>query len=122
MIASRSLTRVGCDGVNPEVSDVGCVEATGQVRPAPEPQQIEDFGTGVLEVNAEACETAPTPPATIRELEAALRSLGFSRKQAANIALHGFKAAPPEPQSDTQQLSAALTKLRAALQTKETYD
>ena len=44
---------------------------------------------------------SPTPPATLREFEHALRGLGFTKRQAESIARHGWArglpAAEPEP-------------------------
>ena len=67
-------------------------------------------------VSAAGCERAssdtPTPPATLREFEQALRALGFSNRQAKAIARTGFRPAmaeaDPEPAPDIDSLAAAL--------------
>lgn len=58
----------------------------------------------------------PKPPQTLREFERALRTLGFSQRQAAHIARGGFKAIRPEPDAtDIDELRAALERRAAAL-------
>lgn len=116
MISSVPLPSAGCAEGNHQNLAGGSAK-TSCAESAPEPVTATTAGTGVLPDEAEASKSQPTPPATLRELEAALRGLGFSRKQAANIAQHGFKAAQPEPMPDDSQiLSAALKKFHAALQ------
>lgn len=116
MIGSVLLPSAGCAEGNHQNLDGGSAK-TSCTESAPKPAAAATAGTGVLPDEAEASKSQPTPPATLRELEAALRSLGFSRKQAASIAQHGFKAAQAEPlPDDSKLLSAALTKLQAALQ------
>jgi len=64
-----------------------------------------------------------TPPQTVRQFEAALRTLGYTRLQAEHIARKGFEgatatAAPtpePEPDTDMQSLMAALQRRAMAL-------
>lgn len=56
---------------------------------------------------------ALSPPRTAREFDKAMRALGYSKRQAAAIASHGFKgfasAEPPEDSSaDLERLAAAL--------------
>jgi hypothetical protein len=75
-----------------EVSAAGCVHAASDTG-SPEP---------------------PTPPATVREFEQALRALGFSNRQAKAIARDGFRPAMPEPEADPE--SDDLNLLMAALQ------
>lgn len=60
---------------------------------------------------------APAPaksskPQTTREFERALRGLGFSQREAAGIALHGFKATDNTVESTT---NAELSELAALL-------
>lgn len=49
-------------------------------------------------------------PATAREFEQALRTLGFTRREANLVASHGFKALAPgaEPEEDRSELAALL--------------
>lgn len=56
-------------------------------------------------------------PETINDFERALRDLGFSRKQATAIAMHGFKPAHLEEDTDTdwQAVKAALLTTTQAL-------
>lgn len=51
-----------------------------------------------------------SPPRTAREFEQALRTLGFSKRQAREIASHGFKATAQdaEPADDVSELVALL--------------
>lgn len=51
-------------------------------------------------------------PTTIREFERALRTLGYSQREAAGIALHGFKATDNTVESIT---SAELSELAALI-------
>lgn len=62
----------------------------------------------------------PKPPATRREFEHALRSLGFTKRAAAAIAANGFRAgstadADGEPEPELAALTPALARLAAAL-------
>ena len=53
-------------------------------------------------------------PTTIREMETALRELGFSRSQATDIATRGFKATAPRD-GDVAQTASAVSLEQAAL-------
>lgn len=61
-------------------------------------------------------QAAVSKPQTIREFEAAMRKLGFSRSEASAIASKGFKSAVTAESDDSEQLQAledavhALTK------------
>lgn len=56
-----------------------------------------------------------TPPATVRELEEALRDMGFSRRAAASIAARGFEAqeAGEDPTAELEALHRALSDTTA---------
>lgn len=53
-----------------------------------------------------------SPPRTAREFEQALRTLGFSKRQAREIASHGFKATAQDAESaeDMSELAALLQR------------
>ena len=108
------LPIAGCNAGDLEASDAGSVPATST--PATEPLHDQADGAGALQAKAEASETpAPTPPQTLREFEAALRGLGFSRKQAASIAKHGFTQASDADETDdgdSEKVSEVLAALR----------
>lgn len=62
---------------------------------------------------------APVKPATIREFERALKSLGYSQRESTAIAKGGFKAIGiDEPESDLSALKAALAKNTLLLKEK----
>jgi len=53
----------------------------------------------------------PVKPATIREFERALKSLGYSQRESTAIAKGGFKAiGNAEPDPDLSQLAAVIAK------------
>lgn len=56
--------------------------------------------------------TSPTsPPKTEREFERAMRELGYSKRQAREIAARGFKAlAEADPSDDMSELAALLKR------------
>lgn len=56
--------------------------------------------------------TSPTsPPKTEREFERAMRELGYSKRQAREIAARGFKAlAQADPSDDMSELAALLER------------
>lgn len=56
------------------------------------------------------------PPATIREFEASLHALGFTKRQARAIAASGFKAIQPDAEADeqAQQLDELVHHIAAA--------
>lgn len=60
------------------------------------------------------CDT-PNKPTTIRAFESALRTLGFSSREAKAIANRGFKAT----QSDLHDLAEKLTELAAIFKANE---
>lgn len=52
-----------------------------------------------------------SPPKTEREFERAMRELGFSKRQAREIASRGFKGlAEADPSNDTSELAALLKR------------
>ena len=54
-----------------------------------------------------------SPPKTEREFERALRGLGFSKRQAREIAARGFKAAgETKPLDETDELSALIERIK----------
>lgn len=54
-----------------------------------------------------------SPPKTEREFERALRGLGYSKRQAREIAARGFKvAAETKPLDDTDELSALIERIK----------
>jgi uncharacterized membrane protein len=54
-----------------------------------------------------------SPPKTEREFERAMRQLGYSKRQAREIAARGFKAmAEAEPAVDTNDLNALLERMK----------
>ena len=63
-----------------------------------------------------AVKAAIERPATVREFEGALRSLGFSRREAEQIAAKGFGHVNDEPDPGLEELRA----VKAALQTLST--
>lgn len=64
-------------------------------------------GSNVTDTTAE---TAKSKPATIREFERALQTLGFSQRESKAVASNGFKAIHP-----TEQLSEQLKALADAI-------
>jgi hypothetical protein len=96
----------------------GCVEATGTDEGRVDPPSAADAGAGCAVAAADSAgEATPTPPATVREFERALRGLGFTRQQAQAIARHGFPGAEPTPPGtpDDPSLRHALQRLAVAL-------
>lgn len=53
-----------------------------------------------------------SPPSTAREFEHALRELGYSKRQAREIASHGFKVMAPDAEAaeDMSELAALLER------------
>lgn len=105
----------GCVGA-PEAS-AGCVEATGS-RPAGADAPPDAPGSAgcAPDARADSSEPKATPPATVREFERALRTLGFTRQQAARIARQGFDGAQDAPAdgpspADLDKLNAAAERL-----------
>lgn len=103
----------GC-GDTPDAA-AGCVPAAGD-RPADAAATpgADDSAGCAAEAPADSSESKATPPTTVREFERALRGLGFTRKQAADIARQGFNPATAaaeldhsEP-DDMQQLREAM--------------
>lgn len=93
-------------------ANAGCVTTseTGQAGTAP-PAGVAIAGC-IATATADAGLDRPIPPQTVRELERALRVIGYSQRQAVSIAREGFRPAVPEPETD----SAELNELREALQ------
>lgn len=63
-------------------------------------------------------ETARTKPSTIREFESALRTLGFTKREAKAVASNGFKAIFPTEQLDEQimALAESLAKFKSVFE------
>lgn len=85
-----------------------------------EPLEVSAAGCVHAESDTGSLAEPPTPPATVREFEQALRALGFSNRQAKAITRCGFRPAmaeaEPEPASDDMQsLMAALQRRASAL-------
>ena len=95
----------------------GCVPRTSDEGQAADVPQASTKPTGCAAGGdpADATPERPTPPQTLRELERALRGLGFSQRQAAAIARNGFKAQPIEAAAPARS-AAPLDAVRAALQ------
>lgn len=109
----------GCDGGAPAERAAGCVRAAGPEgdRPAGDaaPQAASDGAGGAAQAAADPASTPVTPPATVREFERALRGLGFTRKQAADIARHGFNPATAAAVLDEDSEPDETQTLREAL-------
>ena len=99
------------------------VEALRDAAPAHQAGEAEPSALDAREA-ARGSEKAPRdddecqaePPATRREFERALRALGFSRRQAANIASRGYGDSQdePEPEDDTR-IRRAVERLARSL-------
>lgn len=115
-VAESDLSvHAGCVA-GPEQAGAGCVGQTGDESQAAAPPPAAGESAGcAAPAPVEASEPKATPPQSLRELERALRGLGYTRLQAEHIARRGFQgvtantpAAPePEPKADPQ-----LTELR----------
>lgn len=85
---------------------------------AANPLQAGEASTGcAADATADAPADKPQPPQTLREFEHALRTLGFSQRQAAAIARNGFKfdVAAETPQPEPTPSAEQLNTLRALL-------
>lgn len=60
--------------------------------------------------SAAVAAAAKSKPQTCRELERALRDLGFTQREAREITSHGFKATALDTQEDLSELVAALNR------------
>lgn len=108
------VLHAGCVGTNPEADDAGCASESGE-RPMEATLQAEVDSAGCADTKpAGESNQRATPPQTVREFERALRTLGFSRLQAASIARRGFSGvtapADSEP-SESERLRAAIDRL-----------
>jgi hypothetical protein len=116
-VAESALSvHAGCVA-GPEDIGAGCVDATGEESQAEAPPPAAgDVARCAAPVPMDASNPKATPPQSLRELERALRGLGYTRQQAEHIAAKGFAgvtaaAAPePEPDPDMQALAAALQR------------
>lgn len=66
---------------------------------------------------------AASKPQTIREFEAVLRGIGFSRAEATAIAARGFKASlsiEAQRAEELDELTAAIEKFKSSFKIKET--
>ena len=99
--------------------------AAGRLQPTSETAEAEQQAEG-KEPDAKSEAKQAFPPKTVRELEAALQTLGFSRRQAKVIASSGFKAlgTSPEESDDTEttaELVAALMRRGEAFDIRVTH-
>ena len=117
-VESELSARAGCTADLHEPA-AGCAGDDAGPADALKPADTESAGCAA-DVEADAAPARPTPPTTLREFEHALRSLGFSARQAAAIARAGFKASEPDAADGIQQheLRAALERRAAALKGK----
>ena len=91
----------------------GCVQLTSEGGTTGNELQASDASTGCAAIaTADTTPERPKPPQTTRELEHALRGLGYSQRQAAAIARNGFRAAAAATEAPSV---ATLEPLRAAL-------
>lgn len=91
----------------------GCDQESSETGLAGDLPPAGDASTASAAPAAAELETErPKPPQTLRELERALRGLGYSQRQAAAIARKGFRPATAEPEHDR---AALLVELRDAL-------
>lgn len=122
LLQSAAPVVAGCDA-GPEQVGAGCVGPTGEESHSGDPPMGEAASAGCAAADTRAAEPVrPQPPATVRDFESALRTLGFTNRQAKAIARKGFAAASaaavPEPDPDElqmQSLMAALQRRAAAL-------
>ena len=110
---------------DPEHCHAGCDGPTGEESQADAPPPAARDSAGcAAPVPVEESARKATPPQTVRQFEAALRTLGYTRLQAEHIARQGFSgatantpAAPePEPEPDMQSLVAALQRRARAFE------
>lgn len=86
-------------------------------------EQETDVSSGHSVCSREECGSSPpsgslqaqSKPRTIREMEAALRTLGFSKREANTIATRGFKALAA-PSDDLSELAALLRRTTEAIE------
>jgi len=102
------------------------VERDAQPEPSQTPGAGRDGGkpetsesTGVLPTRDDPDKptaTKPKPPGTVRELEAALRALGYSRREACAVASGGFGAIHQGELVDaTAEMAEALARFQSIL-------
>lgn len=120
-LESSLSVHAGC-AAGPDHGCAGCDSPTGDESQADALLQASDASTGcAAPAQAAERESRATPPQSLRELERALRGLGYTRLQAEHIARRGFTgltaAAAPEPERepDFDSLLAALQRRAAAL-------
>ena len=113
---AHTVVDAGC--VSTPDAAAGCVQAAGDDRPADAAATpgADDSAGCAAEAPAGSSEGKATPPTTVREFERALRDLGFTRKQAADIARHGFNPATAAAELDHTEPDET-HQLREALQT-----
>lgn len=122
MLFSETSLAAGC--ADDLESAAGCGQVPSEcVDAALEPQPAaECAGAPTPEAAATDPSAPPSPPKTVRELEAALRGLGYSRSQATNIARHGFSevahAKEESGADELEEMAAALARLSAAFGAK----
>ena len=111
-LESSLSVHAGC-AAGPDHGCAGCDSPTGDESQADALLQASDASTGcAAPAQAAERESRATPPQSLRELERALRGLGYTRLQAEHIARDGFKAQSPEAEPDLDR--AALIELRDA--------
>lgn len=98
----------------------GCDTATSETPVGVEPAAAPE-GAGCADgVSSEDTESqGEQRPQSLREFERALRRLGFSRQQAANLSRFGWDGLNNEqvnPASELASLHAAIERLQAAIQ------
>ncbi len=112
---SELSVHAGCVA-GPEQGHAGCDDPTGESQAAAPPPAAGDSAGCAAPAPVDASSAQATPPQTMRELERALRGLGYTRLQAEHIARRGFHgvtaAAAPEPEP---QAAHHLTVLRDLL-------
>ena len=122
-LESTLSVHAGCVA-GPEQGRAGCAIPTGDESQPDVPSTAAGDDAGcVAPAPLDVSDRKATPPQTVRQFEAALRGLGWSRLQAEHIAARGFSgatantpAAPePEPEPDLTSLLAALDRRSAAL-------
>lgn len=104
----------GCVGA-PDAA-AGCEHAPGDRPAGAESPQAADDGAGCTSTAAAVSEaTTAKPPATVREFERALRTLGFTRSQASDIARQGFIKAAGTEVLQVDPMADQVNELRALL-------
>jgi len=109
------LASAGCTA-DLDDPDAGCVKTTSDGPANTKPHESEP-SAGCAGSADDAGQAAPSKPTTQRAFEAALRGLGFTRREAAHIGRHGFAAheSAGTDAGDIEQLRDALQRSIAAL-------